>query len=232
MRLKSSIITLFVCMTMMPVAQAQEREEEAVVIANNDSCVTGRIQSAIDACLLLVNSVESKDTMDLRRAQEAMEACNLSYFGTLRSHNGKESLTGHLVFTADFVDDLAEGKDAYVYADSINDISAHRGQVRNGGILTKTCFVKAKDKSVYTFVSFNRQELAVVAEPGGLITTRVHAVNSKKGVNEWHNDVVDVYKGRSSRKTAFNLPSAPGSQVTLEITNCTNKDISVVVISN
>ena len=71
-----------------------------------------------------------------------------------------------------------------------------------------------------------------MAEPGGLITTRVHAVNKTKGINEWHNDTTDVAKGRNSRKTVFNLPSSPRTQVTLEITNCTNKDISVVVISN
>ena len=104
--------------------------------------------------------------------------------------------------------------------------------MQQGGILTKTCLIKAKGKSVYTFVSSDRQELAVVAEPGGLITTRVHAVNKTKGINEWHNDTTDVTKGRSSRKTAFNLPHAPKSRVTLEIANCTNKDISVVVISN
>ena len=98
--------------------------------------------------------------------------------------------------------------------------------------MTKTCVIKAKGKSLYTFNSHDRQELAVVAEPGGLITTRVHAINKAKGINEWHNDTVDVAKGRSSRKTAFTLPHSPKSQVTLEITNCTNKDISVVVISN
>ena len=104
--------------------------------------------------------------------------------------------------------------------------------MQGGEILTKTCFIKAKGKSVYTFNSVNRQELAVVAEPGGLVTTRVHAVNKPKGINEWHNDTTDVAKGRNSRKTAFNLPSSTRTQVTLEITNCTNKDISVVVISN
>ena len=216
------------------VLSAQECVAESVVIANEDSCSTESIQAAIDACLLLAESAENKDTIALRKAKEAMEKCNLSNFGLLRAQNRdeNESLEGHLIFNAAFADSLANGNDAYKNSDNINRSSVHRGQMQRGGILTKTCLIKAKGKSVYTFVSSDRQELAVVAEPGGLITTRVHAVNQTNGINEWHNDTTDVTKGRSSRKTAFNLPHSPKSRATLEITNCTNKDISVVVISN
>ena len=231
--MKSLIVTVFACMSSF-VLSAQERVNDSVVIANEDSCSTESIQAAIDACLLLAESAKSKDTIALQKAKGAMEACKLSNFGVLRSQNRdeNESLEGHLVFNVAFADSLANGKDAYKNADNINRSSTHRGQVQAGGILTKTCFVKAKGKSVYTFVSSDRQELAIVAEPGGLITTRVHAVNKTMGINEWHNDTSDVSKGRNSRKTAFNLPHSPRSQVTLEITNCTNLDISVVVISN
>ena len=216
------------------VLSAQECLIDSVVIANEDSCSTESIQTAIDACMLLAEAAESKNSTILRKAKEAMEECDLSNFGSLRSQNRdeNESLEGHLVFNVAFADSLANGKDAYKNSDNINRSSVHRGQMQQGGILTKTCLIKAKDKSVYTFVSSDRQELAVVAEPGGLITTRVHAVNKTKGINEWHNDTTDVTKGRNSRKTAFNLPHKPKSRVTLEIANCTNKDISVVVISN
>ena len=231
--MKSLIVTVLACMSSI-VLSAQECVNDSVVIANEDSCSTESIQAAIDACLLLAESAESKDTIALQKAKVAMEECKLSDFGSLRSQNRdeNESLEGHLVFNVAFADSLATGKDAYKNADNINRSSTHRGQMQPGEILTKTCFVKSKGKSVYTFRSRDRQELAVVAEPGGLITTRVHAVNKSKGINEWHNDTVDVAKGRNSRKTSFNLPSRPRSQVTLEITNCTNKDITVVVISN
>ena len=231
--MKSIILTLLACMSSI-VLSAQECVNDSVVIANEDSCSTESIQAAIDACLLLAESAENKDTIALRKAKEAMEKCNLSNFGLLRAQNRdeNESLEGHLIFNAAFADSLANGKDAYKNSDNINRSYIHRGQMQRGGILTKTCLIKAKGKSVYTFVSSDRQELAVVAEPGGLITTRVHAVNQTKGINEWHNDTTDVTKGRSSRKTAFNLPHSPKSRVTLEIANCTNKDISVVVISN
>ena len=231
--MKNLIVTVLACMSSI-VLSAQECVNDSLVIANEDSCSTESIQAAIDACLLLAESAESKDTIALKKAKVAMEECKLSDFGSLRSQNRdeNESLEGHLVFNVAFADSLANGKDAYKNADNINRSSTHRGQMQPGEILSKTCFVKAKGKSVYTFPSHDRQELAVVAEPGGLITTRVHAVNNTKGINEWHNDTVDVAKGRNSRKTSFNLPSRPRSQVTLEITNCTNKDITVVVISN
>ena len=231
--MKSLIVTVLACLSSI-VLSAQERVNDSVVIANEDSCSTESIQAAIDACLLLAESAKSKDTIALQKAKGAMEECKLSDFGSLRSQNRdeNESLEGHLVFNVAFADSLANGKDAYKNADNINRSSTHRGQMQPGEILTKTCFIKAKGKSIYTFPSHDRQELAVVAEPGGLITTRVHAVNKTKGINEWHNDTVDVAKGRNSRKTSFNLPSRPRSQVTLEITNCTNKDITVVVISN
>lgn len=231
--MKNLIVTVLACMSSIGLS-AQECVNDSVVIANEDSCSTESIQAAIDACLLLAESAESKDAIALQKAKVAMEECKLSDFGSLRSQNRdeNESLEGHLVFNVAFADSLANGKDAYKNADNINRSSTHRGQMQPGEILTKTCFVKSKGKSVYTFRSRDRQELAVVAEPGGLITTRVHAVNKTKGINEWHNDTVDVAKGRNSRKTSFNLPSQPRSQVTLEITNCTNKDITVVVISN
>ena len=231
--MKNLIVTVLACMSSI-VLSAQECVNDSLVIANEDSCSTESIQAAIDACLLLAESAESKDTIALQKAKVAMEECKLSDFGSLRSQNRDENelLEGHLVFNVAFADSLANGKDAYKNADNINRSSTHRGQMQPGEILTKTCFIKAKGKSIYTFPSHDRQELAVVAEPGGLITTRVHAVNKTKGINEWHNDTVDVAKGRNSRKTSFNLPSRPRSQVTLEITNCTNKDITVVVISN
>lgn len=232
MKAKSVFIVIIVCLLNINVC-AQEVKNEFRVIANEDSCNTESIQSAIDAYIMLVKSVESNDSLALLQAKYAMEECKLSDFTLLRSHNNEEeSLNGHLVFSAEFADSLANGKDAYGNADMYNKREVVRGQTSSGRIFTRTCFVNAKGKSVYSFSSCGRQELAVVAEPGGRITTRVHAVNRFKGINEWHNDTADVAKGRNSRKTAFTLPNKPKTTVTLEIVNCTNKDISVVVISN
>lgn len=213
---------------------ARDVAEESIVIANEDSCTTESIQSAIDACIMLAQSAQSNDPEALLKAKEALMECNLKPFSSLRPQNRDEveSLDGHLVFNVAFADSLAQGKDAYRNADSINKSTADRGQMAPGKISTKTFLVKANGKSVYNFISKDRQELAVVAEPGGRVSTRIHAVNPDKGINEWHNDTVDVAKGKNSRKTSFTLPHTPSSKVCLEITNCTGIDISVVVISN
>lgn len=222
------VIASFLCI----MVSAQEAECDSVVIANEDSCSIYTIQSAIDACIMLAESAESKDTIALRNAKNAMQAGDFAYLFKLRRQNREEesSLNGHLIFNVAFADSLAEGRDPYKDADDID--RKHRGQSSEGQILTKTCFIKANGKAIYTFKSHDRQELAVVAEPGGLITNRIHVVNEQTKTNEWHNDTKDVTKGRNSRKSAFTLPHTPRSVVTLEITNCTNKDISVVVISN
>lgn len=233
MIMKSLIPIILACIICIPL-KAQNGESDSVIIVNEDTCSTESIQAAIDACVMLANAAATKDLDALSIAKDSMEKCNIAEFDALiRQHgNEHETLNGHLVFNTAFADSLIQGKDPYKKADTITKATSDRGQMQPGQILTKTCFVKAKGKSVYIFPTSNRQELAVVAEPGGLITTRVHAVNKAKGINEWHNDTVDVTKGRNSRKTAFTLPPNPISQVTLEITNCTNKDITVVVISN
>lgn len=225
-----AIFASFIC----TMALAQEEFPEAQIIANEDSCSTESIQSAIDACMMLADAADANDPEALRKAKEAMEECGLAPFGILKNQNKdeNESLDGHLVFNVAFADSLAEGRDAYKDADLINKSATHRGQMPEGKILTKTVLIKANGKSVYTFKASDREELAVVAEPGGRVTTRVHAVNSAKGFDKWFNDTTEVAKGKNSRKTAFSLPNHPRTDVTLEITNCTDKDISVVVISN
>ncbi len=233
MTIKKLVAFVFACI-LGGTNYAQNVASDSVVIANEDSCNIESIQSAVDACLLFVESVEVKDTAALVEIINAMKACRLTDFSSLKqkNRNENESLNGHMVFNIAFADSLVQGKDPYKNADFINKLMTHRGQMKPGEILTKTCFVKANGKSVYTFNSRGRQELAIVAEPGGLVTTRIHVVNKEKKINEWHNDTFDVAKGRNSRKSAFTLPQKPVSLVTLEIINCTNKDISVVVISN
>lgn len=233
MKFKHLIITILALLS-YGTTYAQETTNDTIIIANEDSCDTREIEPAITACLMLAQSAESGDTVAIRNAKKALQACNLGDFVLLRPKDQDEipSLQGHLVFDVAFADSLAEGKDAYREADNIYRESLNRGQTRSRKIVTKTVFVKARGTAAYTFKSWGRQELAIVAEPKGLISTRIHATNKQHGFDEWHNDTKDINKGRNNRKAAFNLPQKPLSQVVLEITNCTNRDISVVVISN
>ena len=106
-----------------------------------------------------------------------------------------------------------------------------RGQNPDGSIQTKTCFVKASESATYSFRAKGYQELAVVAEAGGLVTMKIHVTNSA-GLDERHDDTKDVARGRPQRRVAFDLPTDRSNFVELEVINCGKKDISFVVISN
>ena len=166
----------------------------------------------------------------------------LSAFGTLAAYSQEtctDSMSIDAAFNAciamrdaeAFADSIAEGKDVYGKADDMNRSTAHRGQTSDGSILTKTCFVKAGKSTKYSFASKGHQELAVVAEAGGLVTMKIHVTNNA-GLDKRFDDTKNVKKGMPQRKTSFELPTDRRNTVELEIINCGKKDCSFVVISN
>ncbi len=213
------LISLFLLCTLSVSAQ----QEDSV-------CIT--IQAAIDACIAMRDAVAAKDTAAIRQSGKDLKAVGSVSFNSLRCKDDTpSSLNGHLVFDEAFADSLAEGKDVYQKADVMSRSSAHRGQTADGSILTKTCFVKAGKSTKYTFASKGHQELAVVAEAGGLVTMKIHVTNSA-GLNKRFDDTKNVKKGMSHRKTSFELPNDKKNTVELVVVNCGKKDCSFVVISN
>ena len=189
------------------------------------------IQKTYDACISMRDAVGSNDREAIRNAAHNLSACDTKEFNSLRCKSGEESVNGHLLFDEVFAKALADGKDVYQQADSINKSRTCRGQTADGSILTKTCFAKAGKTVKYTFPSKGRQELAIVAESGGLVTMKIH-VKNKKGLNRRYDDTTKVKLGMPQRKVSFNLPKDCMNIVELEVVNCSKKDISFVVISN
>ena len=213
------LISLFLLCTLSVSAQQE----------NSDSMT---IQAAIDACIAMRDAVAANDTAAIRQSGKGLTAVGSASFNSLRCKDDTpSSLNGHLVFDEAFADSLAEGKDVYQKADVMSRSSAHRGQTADGSILTKTCFVKAGKSTKYTFASKGHQELAVVAEAGGLVTMKIHVTNSA-GLNKRFDDTKNVKKGMSHRKTSFELPTDKKNTVELVVVNCGKKDCSFVVISN
>lgn len=197
---------------------------------------TMSIDKVLNACIAMQEADANNDSIAMLQAADSLRANKTTAFTSLRckdENRGESTLNGHFVFSETFVDTLvANGEDhAKEHADDITRSSAHRGQTADGSILTKTCFVEAGKSTKYSFASRGRQELAVVAEAGGLVTMKIHVTNTA-GLDEYHSDTVDVKKGRSHRKTAFDLPKDKRNTVELEVVNCSGKDISFVVISN
>lgn len=202
------------------------------VSAQDEKTDTMSIQAAIDACIAMRDAVAAKDSVAIKQSTKAFKAAGTSNFNSLRCKDDSiASLNGHLLFDEAFVDSLAEGRDVYEKADEMGRSTSHRGQTADGSILTKTCFVKAGKSTKYTFASKGHQELAVVAEAGGLVTMKIHVTNSA-GFDQRYDDTRNVKKGMPQRKTSFELPTDRRNTVELEIVNCGNKDCSFVVISN
>ena len=191
------------------------------------------IQSVIDACIAMRDAVASGDTAAIRQSAKDLKAAGTSSFNSLRCKDDSiASLKGHLVFDEAFADSLASGNTSiYDKADDMNRSTAHRGQTTDGSYLTKTCFVKAGKSTKWTFASKGHQELAVVAEAGGLVTMKIHVTNSA-GLDRRFDDTKSVKTGLPQRKTSFELPTDRRNTVEVEIMNCGKKDCSFVVISN
>ena len=190
------------------------------------------IDATFDACIAMRDAVASNDSVAIKQSAHDLKAIGTTSFNSLRCKDDSiASLNGHLVFDEAFADSLAEGREVYGKADEMNRSTAHRGQTADGSILTKTCFVKAGKSTKYSFASKGHQELAVVAEAGGLVTMKIHVTNSA-GLDKRFDDTKNVKKGQPQRKTSFELPTDRRNTVELEIVNCGKKDCSFVVISN
>ena len=191
------------------------------------------IDAVINACIAMRDAVAKNDSSAIKQSADSLKAAGTATFNSLRCKDDSiASLNGHLVFDEAFADSLASGNTSvYDKADDMSRSTAHRGQTSDGSILTKTCFVKAGKSIKWSFASKGHQELAVVAEAGGLVTMKVHVTNST-GLDIRFDDTKNVKKGMPQRKTTFELPTDRRNTVELEIFNCGKKDCSFVVISN
>ena len=203
------------------------------VSAQETSIDTLSIDNAMNICIRLRDAAATNDTIAIQQSAEDLRNLKICNFNSLRCKDDTiASLNGHLIFDENFADSLAKDSDAYLRADEILLRSEEqRGQNPDGSISTKTCFVKAGSSTKHSFRAKGHQELAVVAEAGGLVTMKIHVTNSA-GLDERHDDTKDVAKGRPHRKTSFELPTNKTNIVELEVLNCCDKDISFVVISN
>ena len=201
--------------------------------AQNEETESMSIQAAIDACIAMRDAVAANDTAAIRQSAKDLHAAGTANFASLRCKDDTiASLNGHLIFDEEFADSLAVGSlSIYEKADEINRSKRHRGQTSDGSILTKTCFVQAGKSTKWTFASKGHQEIAVVAEAGGLVTMKIRVTNSA-GLDIRKDDTKSVRQGLPQRKTSFELPTDRRNIVELEIVNCGGKDCSFVIISN
>ena len=188
-------------------------------------------QAVYDACLLMRSAINSGNAPGLRMASAALKKCNPKPFKSLRPVvRDSLSLNGHFVFDYEFADSLIAGREVYKFAQRYADRSILRGvsSKKDLCVLYKTCIVRGNASAAFTFTAKGPQELAVVAEPGGLVTLRIH----DKTHDVWYNDNKKVKDGLPSRFKVLDLPYTERCTIELEVINTSPNDISFVVISN
>ena len=203
--------------------------------AQNSIVKNASIQSVVDVFISLRDAASNNNRDEIERLAAQLRESKIAYFPGINCMDSIQgSLNGHLVFSSDFIDELLkDGNDAYDCADEIElkRRDAKRGQTADGSIRTKTCFVKAGMSTKYTFSSKGHQELAVVAEAGGLVTMKIRVTN-RDGLDVRYDDTKSVKTGLPHRQISFDVPENRRNIVELEVINCAPKDCSFVIISN
>lgn len=188
------------------------------------------VQTTYDACLSLQSAINTGSNTDLRAANKLLKESNPQDFSSLRIVGDEQfSLNGHFVFDYEFVDSLIVNRKVFNFAQRYAERASERGTSSTSGIVfTKTCLVKGKSSTKFTYTSRGHQELAFVAEPGGMINVQVH----DKTHDMRYKDPNKENKGKPSRILVFDLPTDKRSSIEVEVINKAKKDISFVVISN
>ena len=190
---------------------------------------TPEVQAAIDACLTLRGAVGAGSNEGLKQANKALKACDVQPFSKLRCRDEQQpTLKGHFVFEPEFVDSLILNRKVYKFAQQYADRSERRSTSSSGKVFAKTCMVKGKKSTTYTLPAKGTQYIAVVTEPKGLVTLRIHDKTNDK----WYNDTDDVNVGRPSRILTLDLPKDKNCLLEIEIINTSKKDMSFVIIGN
>lgn len=190
--------------------------------------LSGDVRSVYDACVALRTAAGSGSTSQMREANVLLKEVRTRHFGALRLISGETvSMNGHFVFDHEFVDSLLVNRKVYSFAQKYLDRTARRGSSTSGTVFMKTCCVKADAVVKFKFRAQERQELALVTEPGGMVNMKVY--DSRNDL--WHNDDEGLNTGKPCHVRVFDIPGGL-SDIVVEVTNKTDKDLSFVVISN
>lgn len=190
---------------------------------------TPEVQATIDACIALQKAIGSGGTEELKQANAALKKCDVKPFNKIRCENNTcISLDEHFVFETEFVDSLVVNRLVYKFAQRYADCSARRAPSSSSKVFAKTFAVRGKSSAVFSLATSGTQCIAVVAEPQGLVTLRIHDIKH----NKWYNDTEKPTDGLPYRVQVMELPKDKMSSLVIEVENRSDKDISFVVIGN
>lgn len=211
--------------------QLKTIKNQEAKIKKQDEILKG-YSTLLTTCLSIRSAMENGSASELRLANTALKNCEAkAHFETLRCLDDYTlSLDGHFVYDEAFIDELL-GERRLVYRRASVYVAERKSRDNlTGTALMVNKAVKKSSSSKYEFYSKGHQELAVITEPGGMITLRIHVTN-KYGLDVRFDDTKDIIKGQPYRVTSLDLPNHV-NKVELEIINCSKRDISFVILSN
>ena len=144
------------------------------------------------------------------------------------SKNAEATMKNHMVFSPEFLKDVAENRKVYKKAKQYAEEQI--AQQRGGSVQLCTKCIKAKQKMTY-YIRGNGKpiNIAAVAEVNGLINLSA-IVKDGKGQETPYKINSDEFKGASTRRLpTINLPKGY-SYVYITIENKSDKDKSVAII--
>lgn len=189
----------------------------ALIQAQEKNVELREIGSVADAFIALREATAQNDANGISRYSEAVRSYSLDYFLDLTCLDSTEVTPERNGFADSIINEIVQKHD--------------RGENADGSYRTRTCFIKSGSSNRYELSSKGHQELAVIAEGGGLITLKVHVTN-RHGLDVRYDDIKNVKTGLPQRQLSIDLPENTRNIIELEIINCGTKDCSCVIISN
>lgn len=188
----------------------------ASINAQETDVVLHKIGPVTDVFIALRDAAARNDTTAISNSTEKLRTLDLEYMHDMICIDSVEVMSISS-FADTIIDEISKRKD--------------RGETADGSYRTRTCFIKSGSSSRYELSSKGHQELAVIAEGGGLITLKIHVTN-RHGLDVRYDDIKNVKTGLPQRRVSIDLPENTRNIIELEIVNCGSKDCSCVLISN
>lgn len=186
------------------------------------------VKTVYEACIALRTAAKAGSEPQMKAANKLLKKCRPGYFGTLSQiDRNKVSLNDHFIFDTVFVDSLIQNRKVYTFAQKFHNNRRGASTSSNIKVYTRDYCVRANGTAKFKFIAQERQELALVTEPDGMVNLKVYDCRNKM----WHNDDDGLNTGKPYHVRVFDIPGN-SAEILVEVINKTDKDVSFVIISN
>lgn len=198
-------------------------------IASAQTQLSQPMLKAVSACQKLSSAIGAESTAGMRAAEKQLRACATADFKSLKLSSGIElSLDNHYIFDEDFAKSLIDNRKVRSFAQKYASRRADRGiSARPGQVLLTTKAIAAGKKAVWTTMTRGLTEIAVVAEPKGMLTMRI--LDSKG--RPLYTEKNAVKRGAPMRAAKIKVADKSVSHISIEITNCGASDTSFAILA-